>query len=323
MMSHKKSIPFLFVILLILVACGSAASEPYALSDGAGAAMEEAAAEPMSVEMEERSFDGNDMAFAADIGESVDMSTTVNQSAPVQQERLIIRTANLSLIVSDTEETLADISQMADQNGGWVVSSNVYQYNDNAKSGDITMRVPSSGFNNALDALKEMAVEVESENISGQDVTEEYVDLNSRLGNLEATADRVRAFMDEAKNVEEALAVNQELSRLEGEIEVIKGRMQYLSQSASFSTITVFLTPDIVTLPVQVGGWRPQGVAKDALETLLETLQGLASFAIWVIIYIVPILLLIGVPLWLVIRFVWRRWRRRKGPEDTAVTPIE
>jgi hypothetical protein len=312
-MSRKILFVLMVVFLLGLVACGSQAQYSEMV------AMEESA--PMMAD--DRAFEGEmaaapmeDMAFATG---NLAEAGSVEMPLVAQQERLIIRTGNLTLVVKDTEMALKEIAQMADANGGWVVNSSVYQYDETAKSGDITIRVPASGFSSAMDALKEMAVSVQYESTSGQDVTEEYVDLESRLGNLEATADRVRGFMEDTETVEEALAVNQELSRLEGEIEVIKGRMQYLSQSAAFSTITANLTPDIVSQPVQVPGWQPQGVAKDAIEALIGTLQGLASFAIWFGIYILPVLLLVGVPLWLMVRFVWRRIRRRRDNRKAAV----
>ncbi|HEX6386594.1 MAG TPA: DUF4349 domain-containing protein [Anaerolineae bacterium] len=299
MMTWKKILSLLMLLSLVFVACASRASEPAAESaappfagDAAGEAAEfEAPMEEPAVEVERVV---SDVAFNA-------------QDVP--QERLIIRTGELSLVVEDTEEAIATIGRMAEENGGWVVSSNVFQLNENAKRGDITIRVPATGFNSTIEALKGLAVEVTSESTSGQDVTEEYVDLSARLENLEATADRVRSFLDEARDVEDALAVNQELSRLEGEIEVIKGRLQYLSQSAAFSTITVQLTPDVLAQPIEVGGWRPQGVARDAIEALIETLQIIASALIWLAIYVLPIALIILVPLWLLFRFVSRRRR--------------
>jgi hypothetical protein len=305
-MTHKRAIFTLILFVLFLAACGQSASmaEPQFAYDEASS--EEAAPAPEMETMETSAVAGDtavgNIAFSP--GEDA-----LEQTGQV--ERLIIRTGNLSLVVVDTEETVADITRLAEQNGGWVVSANLYQYGADAKSGDITIRVPAAGFIGAMEALKQMAVEVRSENVSGQDVTEEYVDLEARLGNLEATAERVRSFLDDAVTVEEALAVNQELSRLEGEIEVIKGRMQYLSQSAAFSTITISLTPDIANQPVQVAGWQPQGVAKDAIEALVNTLQGLANIIIWLVIFFLPILLLIGIPLWLIIRFFVRRRRAR------------
>ena len=160
-----------------------------------------------------------------------------------------------------------------------------------------------------------MAVEVTRISTSGQDVTEEYVDVSARLDNLEATADRVRSFLDETKSVEEALEVNRELSYLEGEIEAMKGRLQYLEQSAAFSMVTIDLTPDVLSQPLEVGGWQPQGVARSAVETLIDTFQTLINIGIWLVIYVLPLLLIVAIPLWLVIRF-FRRRRAARRPES-------
>jgi hypothetical protein len=120
----------------------------------------------------------------------------------------------------------------------------------------------------------------------------------------------VRNFLDEAIDVEEALAVNQELSRLEGEIEVIKGRMQYLSQSAGFSTISIDLTPDIAAQPLNAATWQPGVVVRESFETLVNILQGLANFLIGTVIVLGPLALLLGLPLWLIIRYIFRRRQR-------------
>ncbi len=311
-MTQKKLLPIILLITaLLLVAC----------SRSADLAME-APMEPGFAEMEEAAFDTAaapmpDMDGTSFRGDANTASQTSDTAVAQTQERLIIRTGHLSIVVADTETAVAQITQMVEANGGWVVSSSLYQYSDTAKTGDITVRVPTDGYNSAIEAVKGLAMEVTDESSSGQDVTDEYVDLASRLANLEATAARVRNFLDETKNVEEALAVNVELSRLEGEIEVIKGRMQYLSQSASFSTISIHLTPDEASRPIEVAGWRPQGVAKDAVEALVDALQGLANFLIWFVIYALPLLLIIGVPIWLFVRFLVRRRRRRKA----AATP--
>ncbi|MGD8807771.1 MAG: DUF4349 domain-containing protein, partial [Chloroflexota bacterium] len=201
--------------------------------------------------------------------------------------------------------------------GGWLVSSDLYE-SSGYKRGSVTIRIPAERFDDAVAEIKAMALEVRSESTSSQDVTEEYVDLESRLANLEATADRVRGFLDEARNVEDALDVNRELSSLEGDIEVIKGRMQYLSQSAAYSTLTVNLIPDEISQPVEIGGWRPEGVAKDAIETLVSTLQTLADAAIWAGIFCLPLAVLAGVPLFFIGRAVYRRRRRRRAAADEA-----
>ena len=307
-MVSKKVFLFIFIWGLVLAACsdgaefssGSAAEPPREME-----AMEEAPQAEIAADFAAAGEDG------AGFGAVANSAASIQQQAQIPQERLIIRTAELNIVVADTEASLSAITEMIEANGGWVVNSNLYQYSENAKSGNITVRVPVAGFNSALEAIKGLAVEVTSESSSGQDVTEEFVDLSSRLENLEATAGRVRNFLDEATDVEEALAVNQELSRLEGEIEVIKGRMQYLSQSAGFSTISINLTPDIAAQPLETQTWQPGVVVRESFETLVIVLQGVANFLIGTVVVLGPLALLFGLPLWLIARYVLRRRRQR------------
>ncbi|MFN2223830.1 MAG: DUF4349 domain-containing protein, partial [Candidatus Promineifilaceae bacterium] len=265
-MKRRSTIILLTLVAILLAACAGM-SAPQRSEADYFAVEEMAPAEP--------ALDGESGASMAG-----DTLKTVNLQSQVGAERLIIRTGDVTIVVQDSETAAADVGQLADALGGWLVSSDLYE-SSGYKRGSVTIRIPAERFDDAVAEIKAMALEVRSESTSSQDVTEEYVDLESRLANLEATADRVRGFLDEARNVEDALDVNRELSSLEGDIEVIKGRMQYLSQSAAYSTLTVNLIPDEISQPVEIGGWRPEGVAKDAIETLVSTLQTLADAAIW------------------------------------------
>jgi len=301
----------LIIVALALVACGGRAT------------VSEEAVAPQSPPMAgDAYYAESDMAGApAAVQEApAPQDDTGSGIKNTVQERLIIRTADMTIVVPDTEAALARIAQMAESGGGWVVSSNVYQSSETSKTGYITIRVPSEGFQSVIDAISGLATEVTSLNTSGQDVTEEYVDLTSQLANLQATADRVRGFLDETRTVEEALAVNQELSRLEGEIELTKGRMQYLSESSSFSSITVNVTPDELAQPIKVAGWQPTGVAKQAVEALVSALQALANVAIWFVIFALPVLVIILIPIFLIIWLI-RRLRRRE--RRSVVTGFE
>jgi len=299
-----RKIFILLIVAFLLAACGGGDE-----SFSAVAPEESAGDFDFGGEAEEVAFTNTSSARDGTPGTNVPQAQT--------QERLIIRTGELNIVVEETEETMIEIIKLAERAGGWVVNSNVYQING-GKTGNITLRIPAEGFANAVEAIKAMALEVTNESTSGQDVTDEFVDLSSRLSNLEATAARVRNFLDSARNVEEALAVNAELSRLEGDIEVIKGRIHYLSQSAAFSTLTVGLTPDELSRPIEVGGWRPQGTARNALEALISALQGLGKFLIWFVIFLIPLILIFGIPIWLFIRFVRNRRRRRRQTTTTA-----
>ncbi len=276
--------------------------------------------------VEAEAFDESALPSAGAPAESFnvagDTDGVVFQTGQVQ-ERLIIRDGQMDIVVKDTEETAKAIGRLAVAKNGWVVNSDIYQSNG-AKSGSISIRVPAEEFEATIESIRAMALEVNSESSSSQDVTEEFVDLQARVENLEATADRVRGFLDETKNVEEALAVNQELSRLESEIESLKARMQFLSQSAALSRLTIFITPDALSQPIEVGGWRPEGVARSAIDALLQALQGLGSIIIWGGIFCLPIAILIGVPLFFIIRFGVRRFRNRqleKEDEEEDANP--
>src|SRR3972149_2464907 len=133
----------------------------------------------------------------------------------------------------------------------------------------MTIRVPSAKLNDALKQIKEMSVEVTSESISGQDVTSEYVDLKSRLRNLEAAEKQLQSIMAEATKTEDVLAVYNQLVYTREQIEVIKGQMKYYEASAALSAITLDIIPNIVTKPIEIGGWHPEGTAKQAIEDLV------------------------------------------------------
>ncbi|MFN2135447.1 MAG: DUF4349 domain-containing protein [Candidatus Promineifilaceae bacterium] len=301
------------LLAILLVGCATQAGNN---------AMDQVESAPAAVTLAEMAMEApaseeSDGGFAFRNDAAYDQTAVVTQDST--QERIIIHNGEMSIVVTDTEEAMNTISQMVAQNGGWVVNSNVFQYSDEAMTGSMVVRVPSDGFDSFLEAVRRLSVEVTRISTSGQDVTEEYVDLSSRLDNLETTAERVRAFMDEAETVEEALEVSRELSSLTEEIEVIKGRLQYLEQSAAYSAVTIDLTPDILAQPLEVGGWQPQGVARTALETLIATLQTLADIAIWLVIYVLPILLLVAVPAWLIIRYFRRRRAARRAAAETAV----
>lgn len=240
--------------------------------------------------------------------------TDVTASLDVE-EQLIIRNADLSIVVDDAEESIDALESLVSDLEGWVVNSNIWEYNS-VKRGSVSVRIPAERLDAFLDEVHALANEVTNESVSAQDVTEDYVDVQAQLANLQATADRVRAFLDRADDVEEALAVNAELSRLEGEIERLTGRKQYLERSARYSSVTIEITPDELAQPVTVGRWQPQGTARDAVEALISALRWLIDLLIFLIIFVLPLLLVIVGPIYLLIRFLRRRRARRRAAQE-------
>jgi hypothetical protein len=163
-------------------------------------------------------------------------------------ERLIIRTANMYLVVEDVASALQQITQLAGTYKGFVVSSNSWQEQERMM-GNIAIRVEVASFDAAMGALRGLAVEVRSESTSGQDVTEEYVDLEARLHNLEVTRVQLEKLLEKtSEKVTDILEVQRELSSVTGEIEQTKGRMQYLEKSSSMSLIQINLEQSKLTV---------------------------------------------------------------------------
>jgi hypothetical protein len=167
---------------------------------------------------------------------------------PPASPRMVIKDAELELLVSDTDLATDQVTQMAADYGGYIISSQTW-YSGPYKYATLRLAVPSDSFETALNYLRHLGLNVIRETASGQDVSAEYVDLQSRLSNLQATAARVQLFLDDAKTVQEALLVNQELSMLEQQIEQIEGQMNYYEGRSSYSTVTVLISPEPPSRP--------------------------------------------------------------------------
>ena len=229
------------------------------------------------------------------------------------EERMIVRTADLSLVVKDAEDSVAQIKDIAGGLGGHVVDLRLWRDQEQLR-GSITVRVPAESLDEALVKFKGLAVKVERESGGSQDVTEEYSDLGARLRNLEATEQELRELLatvrEQTGKAEDILAVYRELTQIRGQIEQLKGRMQYLERTAAMSAVTIELIPDVLAKPITVAGWRPSETVARALRALLQTLRWLVDAALWIALYVLPVLMVVLIPIGGLV-FLWRR--RKKG----------
>jgi hypothetical protein len=223
---------------------------------------------------------------------------------PSTQERMIVRNGYIELVVADVLAARDDITRLATGYGGYVVASSIRGEEEDL-IGNITIRVPDEVFEQALAELRGMAVRVTEENTSSQDVTEEYVDLQSRLKNAEATEQQYLNILEQATDVEDILSVYERLTYVRQEIEHIKGRMQYLERTSSMSLIEVRLKPEASAKPLARAGWNALEVFKSAIRGLSITGQVIGTIAIWLLIFI---------PIWGTILgiIIWRVRRKRK-----------
>lgn len=256
--------------------------------------------------------------FSAEEAErqSVD-SSVANQQG---QDRLVIKNADLAIVVNDPEARMQQISAMAAEMGGFVVSSNLYQsyYGPNSievPEATVVIRVPSERLDEALERIKEGAVDIDHENVSGQDVTSQYVDLQSQLRAKEAAEEKLLEILDQATRAEDVLAIYLQVQQVQTEIEMLKGQIKYLEESAALSSISVRLIAEESAQPITVGPWTPGGAVKEAIEDLIRFAQNFVDFLIYFVLSILPSLILIAIPLYLVYlagRAVYRRVSKPK-----------
>lgn len=313
----------LFVVLIatfLLAACGARALSPQSPSivnyarDGGNAdyVLESAPAmAPVPAEDAARAIEaGNGNVDAAAI------------------ERLVIRNADLSIVVKDPEAAMTAITNLAAELGGFVVSTNLYQsYTPNGlpiPEASVVIRVPAEKLDEALKTIKADAIEVQSENQSGQDVTSQYVDLESQLKNLEAAEAQLTEIMQKAEKTEDVINVFNQLTSIRGQIESIKGQMKYFEESAAMSAISVRLVAEETIEPIEVLGWKPEGTLRDAVQDLIYFFQDFVDFLIVFVVNFLPKLLTVafvfGLPIWLIVRAVRKSNRRRKAAEALKET---
>lgn len=308
----KKSLIALFVLVLVLTACAtqSATSIPHLVA-GAPA---QAPAMPA------------EGARAPGLAEGVQPKVLVSQSQPDIQ-RLVIMNADLGIVVADPPAALVSITKMAQDMQGFVVSSRLYKVSTESgiqvPEATITIRVPAEKLTIAMDQIKALVkdpkTDITSENVSGQDVTKEYVDLQSQLTNLQQAETQLQKIMDSATKTEDVMLVYNQLVQVRQQIETIKGQMKYYEESARLSAINVTIQAQESVAPLTIGSWQPVGVARNAIQALLNTLKFIANAVIWIVLFILPVVVVVGLIIWLFVIIILAIFR--KGKKNKPAPP--
>lgn len=282
----KTTMPILLIVGLVLATGCAAEAPPAPLPAHEMAPTAESAAPPLPGMMKESTDEGEYRTGGGEYNEA-------------DIDRKIVKTGYLTLEVEDVAEAMNGVAAAAKELGGYVVSSTKYE-SDSRPHGRISIRVPAERFDEAFDRLRQLAVDVPRESTESQDVTEEYTDLEAQLRNLEATEAQYLALLEKAETVEDILAVQRELSNVRGEIEQIKGRMQYLERTSDMSLIEVNIQG---TKPLGQTGWSAFQTLKSATRGLTTFGRVLADIALWLVIFC---------PIWIPIIFLIRFLRRRR-----------
>ncbi len=210
-------------------------------------------------------------------------------STPVAgADRKIIKNGNVSVVVKDVDQASKAIENKAKELGGYLSATNINSSGNNTKSGYVSARIPVDKVNDFLAFLRSSSVKVSSENINSDDVTSQYIDLQAKITNLEATATQYRDLLKRAVKVEEVLQVQRELNNVQTEIDSYKGQLKYLEGNASLSNITVNLAVDEGELPIAPENkWEPGNVFKASIRGLTTLAQNLSYAVIMLAVYAV------------------------------------
>jgi hypothetical protein len=192
--------------------------------------------------------------------------------------RMVIRNANLSLQVADVDAAVDRARQLAQAGGGFVSGSNT-RLEQGRTVADLNLQVRADALDTTLQSLRGLG-KVDSETSSSQDVTEEYVDLDANLRNLQASESAILRLMDRAQRIEDIISLQRELTTVRGQIERIQGRKTYLERRTDMATVSVSLHLPPLDNASGSGGFDPLAVARRGWNASLAVLRGVAELAI-------------------------------------------
>jgi hypothetical protein len=246
-----------------------------------------------------------------------------NQTMTEAMSRKIIQDAEVTLEVNSPLETQRSVTSIAEAHGGFVVTSEAKQRqaeDPTQRVMDVTLmiRVPAPQFGPTRDAILGLSKHVLDNKNTGQDVTEEFIDLEARVKTQKALEAQFLEIMKQAHKVEDALEVQRQIADVRTEIEKLEGRKRFLENRSSLSTITVNLKAPTTIVVIATGFGSD---VKEAIRESIEVTRGLILFLIRFVIVMIPIILFIFLPLGLVARYLIRRSRRTRPAQRLPIEP--
>jgi hypothetical protein len=247
------------------------------------------------------------------------------ESTAEAAERKIIRNADITIEVAATTEVQQRVTAIAESHGGFVVTSEAKQRENldaSKRTLDIKLvaRVPATQFGAALDEIKGLAANIPEAHVTGQDVTEDFIDLEARIKTQKALELQFLEIMKDARKVTDALEVQRQIADVRTDIEKLEGRKRFLENRSSLSTITVNIeAPKSIT--VSTTGFRSD--LRDAVSDSLELASGMLMFFVRFVIVMLPVLVFVVLPSGLVLRYLMRRARRVRLAQALATPAPE
>lgn len=220
-------------------------------------------------------------------------------------DRMVVTNSQMSILTKNVRESVDAIQTEAENAGGFMVNKNISTPRaEGSESANITVRIPLQNRESYVLFLRSVGLKVINERISSDDVSDEFIDMQSRLTTLETSKAKFEEIMNSAVDVDEILRVQDRILQVQGQIERLQGQMQLLSSTSRSTLITINLSTDELALPfAPEQPWRPDVVFKLAVRSLLTNGQKLGTLVIWIAVYSV---------LWVPALFIYKLIKRRR-----------
>jgi Domain of unknown function (DUF4349) len=225
-----------------------------------------------------------------------------------------MRTATLEIEVRDLDGARARTEAIVAGAGGFVADANAYEDDAGKKALSLSLRVPAEKLDVALSEIKAIG-RVRQERVGAEDVTEQYIDLESRLANAKRLEERLLALLEnKASRLKDLLDTERELARVRTDIETMQGRKRFLDNRINLSTISVTFSEPRgygrgIFAPLAGSLQRALGAFVGSLAALIVVISGLLP---WVVVAILV--------LWIIVK-VLRRRRRKRAEAQTPTAP--
>ncbi|MBT2683561.1 DUF4349 domain-containing protein [Bacillus sp. ISL-37] len=297
---------FLFVFLLAGCSGGMSQEDSKMSADGdMNSSMENVSEDEIGFSESDKADSGEDAKAEGQASQDIDEGAA---------QRMVIYNAEMDIRVDNFEKARNALEQKAKAYNGYIVQSNSNRYDGEQQSGTMTFRIPQEHFNAFLNDAEGLSVQVNNRHVSGQDVTEEYVDLESRLKSKKAVEERLLDFMKQAQKTEDLLKISSDLADVQEQIEQIAGRKKFLENQTALSTVTITLQENEVPVPKidndSLNTW--QKIKKqfaDNINILLAAGSGIIVFLIGNL----PILMIVGAIVAAIIYFVRKKAGQRQN----------
>jgi hypothetical protein len=246
-----------------------------------------------------------------------------SQTVPVPSERKIIRNAEMTLEADSPEDAQNKITAIAESKGGFVIESQRKTSDAKATKTDVvtmTVRVPAARFDESLEEIRKTGSRIIVEDVKGQDVTEEFIDIEALLKTQKALEAQFLEIMKQAKTVEDALNVQREIAEVRGGIEKIEGRKRFLENQSEFSTLKIRLQAPTAFSPSSSGFFYQLG---QAFSRGFDIAMDFILVLIIIVIALLPFLIFIVLPIYLLIRYFVRKSRKPPMASDIVEAEIK